>query len=228
VNAASAGCYGRGVLPIDAHLYAAFVAAGLLLNITPGPDMLFVLASGSSGGSGAGARAALGIGVGSVVHTIAATVGLSQVLATSATAFAVVKYAGAAYLVYLGLTALRKRGYAAGAPDASAPSDPPPVVTRIFRRAVVTNVLNPKVALFFLAFVPQFVSVDRGHVALQFALLGLTFCVTGTIVNLLVGLASGRIARMFRERRGLKRALDKAVGAVFIALGIRLAFSEAR
>ena len=107
-------------------------------------------------------------------------------------------------------------------------SDPPPVITRIFRRAVVTNVLNPKVALFFLAFVPQFVSVERGHVALQFAILGLTFCVTGTIVNLLVGLASGSIARVFRERRGVKRALDKAVGAVFIALGIRLAFSEAR
>ena len=224
MNAARAGCYGRGVLPIDAHLYAAFVAAGLLLNITPGPDMLFVLASGSSGGPGAGARAALGIGVGSVVHTIAATVGLSQVLATSATAFAIVKYAGAAYLVYLGLTALRKRADAA---DASAPTDPPPVVARIFRRAVVTNVLNPKVALFFLAFVPQFVSVERGRIALQFALLGLTFCVTGTIVNLLVGLASGRIARVFRERRGVKRALDKAVGAVFIALGIRLALSEA-
>src|SRR5262245_62011547 len=106
--------------------------------------MLFVLASGSSGGPGAGARAALGIGVGRVVHTIAATVGLSQVLATSATAFAIVKYAGAAYLVYLGLTALRKRAPrpAAGAPDASAPADPPPVVTRIFRRAVVTNVLR--------------------------------------------------------------------------------------
>lgn len=216
------------MLPIDAHLYAAFVAAGLLLNITPGPDMLFVLASGSSGGPGAGARAAIGIGVGSVVHTIAATVGLSQVLATSATAFAIVKYAGAAYLVYLGLTALRKRADAAVASDASAPADSPPVVTRIFRRAVVTNVLNPKVALFFLAFVPQFVSVERGHVALQFALLGLTFCVSGTIVNLLVGLASGSIARVFRERRGVKRALDKAVGAVFIALGIRLALSEAR
>lgn len=218
------------MLPIDTQLYAAFVAAGLLLNITPGPDMLFVLASGSSGGPTAGARAALGIGVGSVVHTIAATVGLSQVLATSATAFAIVKYAGAAYLVYLGLTALRKRAprVDAGALDASAPADPQPAVTRIFRRAVVTNVLNPKVALFFLAFVPQFVSVERGQVALQFALLGLTFCVTGTIVNLLVGLASGSIARVFRERRGVKRVLDKAVGAVFIALGLRLAFSEAR
>ncbi|HEY6179722.1 MAG TPA: LysE family translocator, partial [Kofleriaceae bacterium] len=104
----------------------------------------------------------------------------------------------------------------------------PPVVTRIFRRAVVTNVLNPKVALFFLAFVPQFVSIERGRVALQFAILGLTFCVTGTIVNLLVGLASGSIARVFRERRTVKRTLDKAVGAVFIALGIRLALSEAR
>jgi threonine/homoserine/homoserine lactone efflux protein len=221
------------VLPIDGHVYLAFVAAGLLLNITPGPDMLFVLATGSSGGPSAGARAALGIGVGSVVHTIAAAVGLSQVLATSATAFAVVKYVGAAYLVYLGLAALLARAprEAAAAPDAPpAPDvrDASPVVPRIFRRAVITNVLNPKVALFFLAFVPQFVSVERGQVALQFALLGLTFCVTGTIVNLLVGLASGRIARVFRERRSVKRALDKAVGAVFVALGIRLALTEAR
>src|ERR1043166_9035778 len=106
--------------PIDPQLYGAFVAAGLLLNLTPGPDMLFVLASGGSGGPGAGARAALGIGVGSMVHTIAAAVGLSQVLATSATAFAVVKYAGAAYLVYLGLAALLRRAprEAAAAPDA--------------------------------------------------------------------------------------------------------------
>jgi threonine/homoserine/homoserine lactone efflux protein len=213
--------------PIDPHLYGAFVAAGLLLNLTPGPDMLFVLASGGSGGPGAGARAALGIGVGSMVHTIAAAVGLSQVLATSATAFAVVKYAGAAYLVYLGLAALLARA-PRNAPTADAAPDAPPVVTRIFRRAVVTNVLNPKVALFFLAFVPQFVSVERGQVALQFALLGLTFCVSGTLVNLLVGLASGRIARMFRERRSVKRTLDKAVGAVFVALGIRLALAEVR
>lgn len=212
------------MFPIDPQLFGAFVAAGLLLNVTPGPDMLFVLAAGSSGGPSAGARAALGIGVGSVVHTVAAAVGLSQVLATSATAFAVVKYVGAAYLVYLGLAALLKR-----APrDTSVPADAPPVITRVFRRAVVTNVLNPKVALFFLAFVPQFVSVEHGRVALQFALLGLTFCVTGTLVNLLVGLGSGTIARIFRERRAVKPILDRAVGAVFVALGIRLALSEAR
>lgn len=208
--------------PIDPHLFAAFIAAGLLLNVTPGPDMLFVLAAGSSGGPSTGARAALGIGAGSVVHTVAAAVGLSQVLATSATAFAVVKYVGAAYLVYLGLAALLRRTR-----DREA-AEPPPVVNRVFRRAIVTNVLNPKVALFFLAFVPQFVSVERGHVALQFAILGLTFCTTGTVVNLLVGLASGRIARVLRERRSVQRVLDRVVGAVFIALGIRLALAEAR
>ncbi|HEX3759790.1 MAG TPA: LysE family translocator [Kofleriaceae bacterium] len=208
--------------PIDPHLFAAFIAAGLLLNVTPGPDMLFVLATGSDAGPRTGARAAAGIGVGSVVHTIAATVGLSQVLATSAAAFAVVKYVGAAYLVYLGLAALLRR---AGDRE---PVEPPPVVSHVFRRAIVTNVLNPKVALFFLAFVPQFVSVERGNVALQFALLGLTFCTTGTAVNLLVGLASGRIARVLRERRSVKRVLDRVVGAVFIALGIRLALAEAR
>lgn len=216
--------------PIDPHLYAAFLAAGLLLNITPGPDMLFVLAAGSSAGPRTGARAALGIGVGGVVHTIAAAVGLSQVLATSATAFAVVKYIGAAYLVYLGLAALLRR---AGdrEPDREPdrqPVEPPPVVRHLFRRAIVTSVLNPKVALFFLAFVPQFVSVERGNVALQFAILGLTFCTTGTAVNLLVGLASGRIARVFRERRSVKRVLDRVVGAMFLALGIRLALAEAR
>lgn len=221
------------MLPLDPHLFAAFVAAGLLLNITPGPDMLFVLASGSSGGPSAGARAALGIGAGSLVHTIAAAVGLSQVLATSATAFAIVKYAGAAYLVYLGLTALLRRAPAASAAAVESGAVHPPAaaassVSHVFRRAVVTNVLNPKVALFFLAFVPQFVSVERGQVALQFAVLGLTFCFTGTCVNLLVGLASGKIARIFRARRSVKRTLDRAAGAIFVALGIRLALTEAR
>jgi len=208
--------------PIDPQLFAAFIATGLLLNITPGPDMLFVLAAGSGGGPRAGVRAALGIGAGSAVHTLAAAVGLSQVLATSALAFAVVKYVGAAYLVYLGLAALLRR-----APD-TEPAAAAPVITRVFRRAIVTNVLNPKVALFFLAFVPQFVSIPRGHVALQFAILGVAFCITGTAVNLGVGLASGTIARTLRERRSVKRALDKAVGAVFVALGIRLALAEAR
>ncbi len=208
--------------PIDPHLYAAFLAAGLLLNLTPGPDMLFVLAAGSSAGPRTGARAALGIGVGGIVHTIAAAVGLSQVLATSATAFTVVKYIGAAYLLYLGVTALLRRT------ADQAPAEAPPVVRHLFRRALVTSVLNPKVALFFLAFVPQFVSVERGGVALQFAVLGLTFCITGTAVNLAVGLASGRIARVLRERRSVQRVLDRVVGVVFIALGIRLALAEAR
>jgi threonine/homoserine/homoserine lactone efflux protein len=159
------------------------------------------------------------------VHTFAAAAGLSAVLATSATVFSAVKYAGAAYLVYLGVRALLARGADGPAPTAAQDEAP---LTRVFRRAVVTNVLNPKVALFFLAFVPQFVSAARGHVSLQFVLLGLTFSTTGTIVNVIVGLLSGRIARVLREKRAYKRALDKATGAVFVALGVRLALAEPR
>lgn len=206
---------------VDPRLFGLFLVTGLAVNFTPGPDMLYVLASGSRGGRRGGVVAALGVGAGSAVHTAAAAAGLSALLLSSAAAFSAVKYAGAAYLVWIGARALLSGGGLAldGAPRAEA---------HVFRRAVLTNVLNPKVALFFLAFVPQFVDVRRGHVPLQLLLLGLTFCCTGTLVNAGVGLAAGAVRGALARRQGLARGLDRATGGVFVALGLRLALARER
>jgi threonine/homoserine/homoserine lactone efflux protein len=208
---------------VDPKLFGLFVVTGLALNVTPGPDMLYVLASGSRAGRRSGVVAALGIGLGSVVHTCAAATGVSALLVSSAAAFSAIKYAGAAYLVYVGIRALFAGDALPLAAGADAPRD-----ERVFRRAVVTNVLNPKVAIFFLAFVPQFVDPGRGHVPLQFLLLGLTFCATGTAVNAGVGLAAGAVRRLLAERRGWARGLDRATGALFVGLGVRLALVRDR
>ena len=208
--------------PVDPTLVGAFVLTGLALNFTPGPDMLFVLASGTRHGRGGGIRAALGIGAGSCVHTVAAAMGLSALLASSAALFTGVKLAGAAYLVVIGLRSLLARSTAAAEPKlpGAAPDG------NIFRRAMLTNILNPKVALFFLALVPQFVSPSRGHVALQFLLLGLVFNTTGTLVNAIVGVSAAAISGRLAARPGYKRALDRVTGTVFVGLGVRLALAR--
>lgn len=206
----------------DPKLFGLFALTGLALNLTPGPDMMFVFGAGTSAGRKSGVLAALGIGVGGLVHTAAAAAGLSALLVSSPLAFAVVKYAGAAYLVYMGVRALLSSTGRSGPPLRSrvaiGPSD------RVFRRAVVVSVLNPKVALFFLAFVPQFVSAARGSIALQFLSLGAMFCATGTVVNGLVGALAGSLRGALERRAIWARVLDRATGAIFIALGARLAF----
>src|SRR4029450_2255308 len=135
------------------HDYWLFVLSGILLNLTPGQDTFFILGNSLGAGRRAGVASALGISVGSVVHTTAAALGLSAILATSATAFTVVKLAGAAYLIYVGVRALTSRSLVPGAVTAEAAT----AARAAFRRGVVTNLLNPKVALFFLAFLPQFI-----------------------------------------------------------------------
>jgi len=218
------------MVPLDPKLFAMFLATGLLLNVTPGPDMLFVLASGTSHGRGSGIRAALGIGAGSMVHTVFAAAGVSAVLASSAALFALVKYAGAAYLVVLGVRSVfAKSGAGAGAGAGEAGGGAAAgAARRVFVRGVVTNVLNPKVALFFLAFMPQFVDPARGRVPLQLLLLGLLFCTTGTIVNACVGAMAGTLGGILTRNARWKRTLDRATGAVFIALGLKLALADRR
>src|SRR2546421_213661 len=177
-------------------LYLLFVVAALALNVTPGPDMLYVFASAGRAGRRAGVVAALGIGLGEVVHTGAAALGFSAVLMSSAAAFSFVKYLGAAYLLWLGLRALF-------APSSARPpgeAAPPRSGERVLVRAVVTSVLNPKVAIFFLAFVPQFADASRGHLPLQFLVLGLTFCTTSTLVNAAVGLLAGSLRGLLQSR----------------------------
>lgn len=203
------------------HSLALFLAAGLALNLTPGPDMLYVAARGASEGRSAGVVSALGIGAGTLVHVALVAGGLAALLAAVPVAYLVLRLAGAAYLVYLGVRALRGGSQAAHAPL------PPAPLGAIFRQGVITNVLNPKVALFFLAFLPQFVDPSRGNPALQIVALGLLFDVSGTLVNLAVALGSSRVASRLRRADapgGAARIIQRATGGLFIALGARLAY----
>lgn len=199
-----------------------FIAAGLLLNITPGADMLYVLSRGAAQGPRAGVVAALGIGAGCCGHIVFAVLGLSAILAASSLAFSVLKYLGAAYLIYLGATTLRSLRL----PPARVTVRPAAPLTRIFREAVLINLLNPKVALFFLAFLPQFVSPHAESHALALLVLGVIFNINGTLVNMLVGVASGAIAGRMRSHERVAGWLKGAMGGVLILLGARLALSE--
>ena len=198
-----------------------FVLSGLLLNITPGADTLYIVGRATTQGARAGAVAALGIGTGCIVHTLAAALGLSAILATSATAFAIVKWVGAAYLVYLGVTLLLARSA-----RASAPAPSPASLGRVFAQGFLTNVLNPKVALFFLAFLPQFIDADAPHKALAFVLLGAIFDVNGTLWNLLVAWTASGLGRKLAAGGGGVTWLNRALGALFVGLGARLALAE--
>jgi threonine/homoserine/homoserine lactone efflux protein len=202
------------------------MGAALALNLTPGPDMLYVVARSTSEGRRAGIVSALGIGAGTLVHITAVGLGLSGLLLAVPVAYDVVRWAGAAYLVWLGLRALLRRPASAGAAETvdAAPPAPAPLGA-IFRQGVLTNVLNPKVALFFLAFLPQFTAPGRGGVAAQLVALGLLFDVQGTLVNLLVALAASRAGGWLR-RRATGPTLQRITGLVFIGLGARIALGR--
>lgn len=201
-----------------------FIASGLLLNITPGADILYITSRSAGQGTKAGVIAALGIGTGGLVHTLFAAFGLSVVLATSALAFTVVKLAGAAYLVYLGVTTLLSLRTAGTGISPGTGITPAPY-GRIFRQAILVNTLNPKVALFFMAFLPQFVSPQAAHPALSFLFLGCLFNVNGTVVNILFALCAARIAARVKQAELPARLLKGGVGGLFIWLGIRLALT---
>jgi threonine/homoserine/homoserine lactone efflux protein len=204
------------------HDYWLFVAAGVFLNLTPGQDTLYILGSSIAYGRRIGLASALGISAGCIVHTLAAALGLSAILATSATAFIAVKLAGAAYLIYLGIRALTTRAdpisplqHAASIPTGLA-----------FRRGVLTNVLNPKVALFFLALLPQFIDSDSPAKVGAFLGLGLTFVATGTLWCLFLAVAASHIRGFFVEHPRALTHLGRASGTLFVFLGLRLAASE--
>ncbi len=202
----------------DGHALALFMLATITLNLTPGPDMLYVIANSVGGGRKAGVAAALGVGGGCAVHTLAAAAGLSALLMSSATAFDIVRFAGAAYLVFLGVQSLRSGAHAIGSVERREAR-----VWSAFQQGVATNVLNPKVAIFFLAFLPQFVDPSRGSAVWQFVLLGTIFNISGTTVNTLVALAAGNLGNWLHRRPRLARAQQWFTGGVFLALGARLA-----
>ena len=199
---------------------ALFVVSGLLLNITPGPDTLYILGRTASQGWRGGAIAALGIGAGLVVHTCAAAIGLSALLAASATAFSVLKWIGAAYLVYVGISLLRARA------QKPVPALRTAEMRVVFLQGFLTNVLNPKVALFFLAFLPQFVDPGASSKALAFLFLGFVFTFNGTLWNLLVAWSAARLARSLKASGRVALWINRTVGALFVYLGARLATSH--
>jgi threonine/homoserine/homoserine lactone efflux protein len=203
-----------------------FVLSGMLLNITPGPDSAYVVGRSIQIGWRGGVAAALGINCGCFVHVSAAAVGLSAVLAASSTAFMAVKWIGASYLIYMGIQMLRARAPSPAIDDAA----PGSMLTlrQVFWQGALTNALNPKVALFFLAFLPQFVDADAPHKAVAFIVLGLIFTGTGMIWAL--GLAAFAARAAIRARRSGSALLwiNRALGGVFVALGIRVAMLQTR
>jgi len=201
--------------------YGLFLSAGMLLNLAPGPDTFYILARSGAEGRAVGVASALGIAAGSIVHTIAAAFGLSVLLATSALAFDVVRYVGAAYLVYLGVRMLIARGSAIAEAKARGRG-----AGAAFRQGMLTNVLNPKVALFFLAFLPQFIAPNADYAKLGFVALGLSFVATGLAWCLVLAFAGAGLGAWLRTRPAFGRWLDRVCGAVFVALGVRLALQQ--
>ena len=201
------------------HDLPLFIVAGLLLNLTPGVDMALVASRSAALGFRAGAAAALGVAAGCLLHTLAAALGVSALVAQSAAAFTLLRWLGAAYLVWLGVAMLCARLVAV--PKGAAP--PASSLGRLFAQGFLTNALNPKVALFFLAFLPQFIAADAPDKGLAFVLLGLLFNLNGTLVNI----ALAAIVAMLRERvvapARWRLWFTRGVGVLFVALGLRLA-----
>ena len=206
------------------HAYPVFVLTGILLNLTPGQDTMFIIGRSLANGTRAGVAAAFGICVGSIGHTLLAALGLSAILAASPLAFTLVKLAGAIYLVYLGARLLLTKH-----PHREARLPGPPAraaVRSAFTQGILTNLLNPKVALFFLALLPQFIDPASARKTLAFVALGATFVTTGLIWCLVLAAAAGRLQAFFRRNPSAGVLLDRMVGTLFLALGARLAWTR--
>jgi len=204
--------------------FETFLITAVLLNLTPGADTMYILGRSISQGKKAGIMSAMGISTGSLVHCIIAAFGLSMIIAKSAVAFSVIKYLGAAYLIFLGVKALMTKSqneFEIEKIDKKKVNN-----RKIFVSGILTNILNPKVALFFLAFLPQFIDPNYATNSLPFIVLGLTFIATGTIWCLALALFSAKLSDRIRKNYKIKLWLDRITGGIFIVLGIKLAFSE--
>jgi threonine/homoserine/homoserine lactone efflux protein len=203
-----------------------FIVSGLVLTITPGPDIAYIAMRSLQVGWRGGAAATVGISSGCLVHVIACALGLSALLAASSAAFAIVKWVGAAYLCYVGITMLLSRPSAASAEPAKDAG--PLSLAKVYWQGVLTNVLNPKVALFFLAFLPQFVVVDASDKGLALLLLGLIFVFNATLVCLCVAAFAARTARGVRQSGRAELWINRGLGGLFVYLGTRIALLQAR
>lgn len=203
--------------------FEAFILAGIILNLTPGADTMYILGRSISQGKKAGILSALGIATGGLVHCLFAVLGLSIILAKSVLAFEIVKYVGAAYLIFLGIKMLISKSN--GEFDLKKENE---YVNyrKIYVSGIFTNILNPKVALFFLAFLPQFINPEYTQNFIPFLILGLTFVFTGTIWCLSLATFSSKLSDRIRQHYKIKKWLDKITGGMFIALGIKLALTK--
>jgi threonine/homoserine/homoserine lactone efflux protein len=206
---------------LDLHRFTLFLAAAVLLAITPGPGIFYVLARSLGGGRREGVNSSLGTFVGGMFHVFAAALGVSAILAASAVAFHTVKYAGAAYLVWMGVRMIRSR-------NAEMPTGVAGPRPGAFRQGIFTEALNPKTALFFLSFIPQFIAPDRGHVFLQFVVLGMTSVVLNTSADLLVVLLAAPLERRLKNSARFRSGQRVVSGAGMIGLGVYVAIADAK
>jgi RhtB (resistance to homoserine/threonine) family protein len=204
------------------HDFALFVSAGILLNLTPGPDTVYILARSIAQGREAGVASAFGISVGSIFHTCAAALGLSAILATSAVTFGAIKMIGGAYLVFLGLKMIFDRRKQLSL----ATNFRRRTASAAFRQGILTNVLNPKVALFFLAFLPQFIDPASNQKVVAFLFLGFTFVTTGTIWCLILAWFASAFSERLRRNETISQWLNRTAGALFVCLGMKLVIAK--
>jgi threonine/homoserine/homoserine lactone efflux protein len=206
---------------MDTHKFVLFLAAAMVLAITPGPGIFYVLARTLAGGRGEGVHSTLGTLVGGLCHVFAAALGISAILSASAVAFRTVKYAGAAYLVWLGLGMIQSR-------NAEMPVGREAPRNGAFRQGIVTEALNPKTALFFLSFIPQFIAPQLGHVFLQFIVLGGVSVALNTSADLLVVLLAAPLERKLKSSARFRRGQRVFSGVGMISLGAYVAFADAK
>jgi threonine/homoserine/homoserine lactone efflux protein len=204
------------------HDFGIFLLTGILLNLTPGPDTFYVLGRGIAQGRSAGVASALGIGFGSVFHTFAAAFGLSAIIAASATSFMLIKLAGGVYLIYLGLRMILSRTTSNGIPIQNNSAG----FFAILKQGAITNILNPKVALFYLAFMPQFIASDSQSKFAAFVALGVCFTITGTLWCLCLAWFSGSISTRLEKNSSFAGYINRIAGGLFVYLGARLAITK--
>jgi len=204
------------------HDFELFLVAGILLNLTPGPDTVYILGRSIAQGHEAGIASALGISLGSIFHTCAAALGLSAILATSALAFGTIKLLGGGYLIFLGIKMIFDRRKQLSLPSNFRRR----TSAAAFRQGILTNMLNPKVALFFLAFLPQFIDPASNMKIAAFITLGLTFVTTGTIWCLILAWFASAFSERLRANETISQWLNRTAGALFIFLGLRLATAK--
>ena len=210
------------------HDLPLFIVSGLILNITPGPDTAYIVGRSAQLGWRGGALAAIGISCGCLVHVVACAAGLSALLAASAAAFTAIKWLGAAYLCFIGIKMLLSHASSPGSGGQKPAGEGAMSLRRVFWQGALTNVLNPKVALFFLAFLPQFVTADSTHKALAFLLLGAIFIFNGTLWCLGVAAFAAKTAHRVRQSGPAMAWINRALGTMFVYLGARLALLQAR